>query len=143
VPPTPEEPGDLVEGLEGPTGTTVNRYRDLLSAMFKRAVRLGLVPVNPVKEIPKFREAGAPWPSCPRRRRPRSGTRSRSELRPAFVVALHTGLRWGEQASLRWRLQAAVEHLVAAPPAAPGRMEVGLELDSAGAGQVSETAKRR
>src|SRR6266446_1645798 len=35
-----------------------NRCRDLLSGMFKRAIRLGLVSTNPVKGIPKLKEPG-------------------------------------------------------------------------------------
>ncbi len=37
---------------------SVNRLRDRLSGMFKRARRLCLVSVNPVTEIPKLKEAG-------------------------------------------------------------------------------------
>ena len=38
---------------------SVNRLRDRLSGMFKRAKRLGLVAANPVTDIPKLKEAGA------------------------------------------------------------------------------------
>jgi hypothetical protein len=38
---------------------SVNRLRDRLSGMFRRALRLGLVPANPVKDIPKLKEAGS------------------------------------------------------------------------------------
>ena len=49
---------ELDQLLEGRTGATRNRYRDLCSRMFKRAVRLGLVVANPVKGIPKVPETG-------------------------------------------------------------------------------------
>jgi hypothetical protein len=39
------------------TGAAVNRYRDRLSGMFKRALRPGLVERNPVTGIPKHRES--------------------------------------------------------------------------------------
>jgi hypothetical protein len=42
----------------GVAPATVNRYRDRLSGMFKRAVRLGLVTANPVTGIPKRKESG-------------------------------------------------------------------------------------
>jgi hypothetical protein len=38
--------------------TLGSRYRDVLSGMFKRAMRLGLVASNPVRGMPKLREAG-------------------------------------------------------------------------------------
>jgi integrase len=88
---------------EGRMGSTVNRYRDLVSAMFKRAVRLGLVPTNPVKGIPKFRETGQRivWLGTEEEATLRDALPER--LRPAFTLAVHAGLRWSEQASLRWR----------------------------------------
>ena len=48
----------LTTGKRAIAPATRNRYRDLLSGMFKRAVRLGLVGSNPVKVIPKVKEAG-------------------------------------------------------------------------------------
>ena len=38
------------------TKATANRYRDLLSGMFKRAIRDGHLAVNPVKSVSKFLE---------------------------------------------------------------------------------------
>jgi integrase len=89
--------------LEGRTGATRNRYRDLCSGMFKRALRLGLVPTNPVKGIPKIRETGQrlAFLSPAEEQAVRDALPER--LRPAFTVAVHTGLRFSEQASLRWR----------------------------------------
>jgi integrase len=89
--------------LEGRTGATRNRYRDLCSGMFKRAVRLGLVSTNPVTGIPKIRETGQRLAFLD----PVAETALRDalpeRLRPAFTVAVHTGLRHSEQAGLRWR----------------------------------------
>src|SRR5262249_18791552 len=82
---------------------SVNRLRDRLSGMFKRARRLSLVTVNPVSEIPKLKEAGgrlafvspfgedAVLASLP------------VERRPLVVLAVNTGLRWSEQAALVWQ----------------------------------------
>jgi site-specific recombinase XerD len=47
----------LREGERAVSPASVNRYRDLLSGLFKRALRLGLVASNPVRGIPKLREA--------------------------------------------------------------------------------------
>ena len=89
---------------------TRNRYRDLLSGMFKRAVRLGLVIANPVKGIPKVREAGGRVLYLPpaTKERPANEEAALSkalptDLRPLFLVSLHTGLRWSEQSALRWQ----------------------------------------
>jgi site-specific recombinase XerD len=82
---------------------SVNRLRDRLSGMFKRARRLGLALVNPVAGVPKLREAGgrlaflsppgeaALLAAMPPRRR------------ALVILAVNTGLRWSEQASLRWQ----------------------------------------
>jgi hypothetical protein len=43
----------LTAGERAIAPATRNRYRDLLSGMFKRAVRLGLVGSNPVKGFPR------------------------------------------------------------------------------------------
>src|SRR3989442_2196819 len=58
-------PGDVerfLRGLrEGPgavTGATANRYRDRISGLYKRAIRLGLVATNPAKGIRKAKEPG-------------------------------------------------------------------------------------
>lgn len=81
---------------------TTNRYRDLLSALFKRAVRDGHVAVNPVRAVPKLKEnnkrvayitvdeEGAIQEALP------------PEYRPHFTISINTGLRWSEQMNLRW-----------------------------------------
>lgn len=84
------------------SGAAVNRYRDRLSGLFKRALRLGLVERNPVTGIPKHKEPGgrivyltgeeeaAIWDALP------------GSPRPMLTVASHTGLRWSEQMRLTW-----------------------------------------
>jgi integrase len=89
--------------LEGRTGATRNRYRDLLSGMFKRAVRLGLVATNPVTRIPKVKETGQRLAFLDPLGEGALRDALPPRLRPAFVVAVHTGLRHSEQAGLRWR----------------------------------------
>ena len=87
----------------GRSRATVNRYRDLLSAVFKRALRDGLVSSNPVRTVGKFKEAGERllWLT------PEEETAIREALAPdlrlLFTVSVHTGLRWGEQVGLRWK----------------------------------------
>jgi integrase len=78
--------------------------------MFKRAVRLGLVGSNPVKVIPKVKEAGGRVVYLPPTTKERSAHEDSAltkalpaELRPLFLVSVHTGLRWSEQSALRWQ----------------------------------------
>jgi integrase len=79
-----------------------NRFRDQLSGMFKRAVRLGLLTTNPVKGIPKVKPGGrvlflgSEEEDAVRAALPEA-------LRPPFTVSVNTGLRWSEQAGLEWR----------------------------------------
>ena len=81
---------------------TVNRYRDRLSGMFKRAIRRRLVTVNPVHGIEKLKEPGGRLVYL-------TSTDERAvqaalpvHLRPLFTVSVHTGLRWSEQIGLTW-----------------------------------------
>jgi integrase len=92
------------------SGATRNRHRDLLSAMYKRAVRLGLVTTNPVHGIPKMREPGGRLVYLPPARPGRPADEETalrdalsSDLRPLFIVSINTGLRWSEQCRLEWR----------------------------------------
>ena len=82
---------------------TVNRYRDLLSGMFKRAIRLGLLASNPVKGIGKLKEAGARVVFLTAGEDQALKGALPAELQPLFALSVHTGLRWSEQAALRWR----------------------------------------
>lgn len=93
----------LLNGLmDGRTPATVNRFRDQLSGMFKRAVRLGLVSGNPVTGIPKLRESsGRVVYLTPEDERALHDALP-EVLRPMMTVAIYTGLRWSEQARLQW-----------------------------------------
>lgn len=92
------------------SGATRNRHRDLMSAMYKRAVRLGLVAINPVRGVPKMREAGGRLvylpPAAPGRPAYEEDALRDAlplELRAPFVVSVNTGLRWSEQSRLEWK----------------------------------------
>jgi len=100
------------------SGATRNRYRTTLHAMYNRALRHGIVPVNPVHGITRAKEPEgrtlylAPDDEAAVRGQldpegPRSGRRTldarRGDLRPLFTVSVNTGLRWSEQRRLEWR----------------------------------------
>ena len=94
---------------DGLSPATVNRYRDRLSAMFKRGVRLGFVKTNPVTGIEKHKEPGGrivylPAGSATRPAHEEHALRAvlPEPERDLFIVSVHTGLRWSEQKRLRW-----------------------------------------
>ena len=93
---------ELREGDRPVTGATTNRYRDRLSGMFTRAVRLGLVERNPVHGIAKAKEAGGRVAYLTAAEEAAVRDQLAPWLRPLFAFSLHTGLRWSEQAALRW-----------------------------------------
>jgi site-specific recombinase XerD len=95
----------LQEGDRAVSAASVNRYRDLLSGLFKRAQRLGLIASNPVRGIPKLREAGRRLVYLPAYGPEETALRQAlpSALRPPFTLSLHTGLRWSEQRALHWQ----------------------------------------
>jgi integrase len=100
----------FLDSLTNVAPATRNRYRDLLSGMFKRAKRLGLMASNPVQGIPKAKEAGGRIVYLPPATKDRPAHEQEAlyaalsdEYRPAFVFSINTGLRWSEQAALCWR----------------------------------------
>jgi integrase len=102
--------GSLLEGDNAVSPATRNRYRDLLSGLFKRAKRFGLIATNPVTGIPKLRESAGRLIYLPPATKERAPYEEEAlinalpeHFRPLFRVAIHTGLRWSEQARIRWR----------------------------------------
>jgi integrase len=96
-------------GRDAVSQATANRYRDLLSAMYRRAIRLGHVTTNPVKGVEKFKEPGGRVVYLPPASKDRSAFEEEAmrealpqKYRPDFIISVHTGLRWSEQMNLRW-----------------------------------------
>src|SRR5215510_5092108 len=81
---------------------TANRYRDLLSAIYKRAVRDGHVTMNPVRPVSKFKENNERVSFLTPDEEEAVYKALSGDLRPHFLVSIHTGLRWTEQMNLRW-----------------------------------------
>ncbi len=103
------------------TQATANRYRDQLSAMFKRAIRLGLLTTNPVTGVPKFREAGQRLSYLTLEEEAAVSDALAPRLRPAFTVSVQTGLRWSEQAGLRWSDVDILTGIITVPLSKNGR----------------------
>jgi site-specific recombinase XerD len=94
---------DLKRG--GLSGSTVNRYRALVSSIFTYAVRSGLAQTNPVARVKRFRENE----SRIRYLLADEETKLRAVIRrecpdrePELDLALYTGMRRGEQFTLKW-----------------------------------------
>jgi integrase len=94
----------IEERLTEVSQATANRYRDRLSAMFKRAERLGIIPKrsNPVAGVPKFRECGGRIVNLTSVQEAAIREALAPAMRPYFDFAVHTGFRWSKQMALRW-----------------------------------------
>ena len=96
--------------------------------MFKRALRLGLVPTNPVTGIAKAKEPGGRILYLPPTTPDRPAFEENAlrdalalELRPLFKVSVQTGLRWSEQVGLRWRDVDLLARVITVPRSKHGR----------------------
>lgn len=90
---------------DGRSGSTVNRYRSLLSNIFAVGVRSGAVPFNPISRVEKFRESDSRirFLDAEEEKSLRAAVRAQSEEHEAELdLALHTGVRRGEQFGLTW-----------------------------------------
>jgi site-specific recombinase XerD len=87
------------------SGSTVNRYRSLLSNIFAVGVRSGALPFNPVSRVEKFRESDSRirFLDAEEEKSLRAAVRAQSDEHEAELdLAIHTGIRRGEQFGLTW-----------------------------------------
>ncbi|HVB98387.1 MAG TPA: site-specific integrase [Candidatus Dormibacteraeota bacterium] len=85
---------------------TVNQYRALLSLTYSLAVRAGKVPENPLRRVPirRTNNARVRFLTVQEEMELRSALRRLCPRRePEVDLALHTGMRRGEQYGLRWQ----------------------------------------
>jgi site-specific recombinase XerD len=90
---------------ESRSGSTVNRYRSLLSNIFTVGIRSGTVAFNPVSRVDKFRESDSRirFLDAEEEKSLRAAVRAQSvEHEAELDLALHTGIRRGEQFGLTW-----------------------------------------
>jgi len=88
------------------SGSTVNRYRSLLSSIFSYAVRMGKLPANPVARFQRYKENEhrVRFLAADEETALRKAIVARDpRLEPLFELALYTGIRRGEQFSLQWQ----------------------------------------
>lgn len=89
--------------LESRARATANRYRDLLSGIFRRAIRDGHATDNPVRAVSKFKENNERVTFLTDAEEAAVWATLVPKHRPLFVVSVHTGLRWSEEVGLRWQ----------------------------------------
>jgi integrase len=109
---TPAEqitPQRVMEFLAGNTKTkaTYNRWRSLLSLIFRWAIENGKVSLNPIHKVPRHKNEDN---KRTRFLRPEEEERLRKVIRehwpeeePILELYLHTGLRGGNLFDLRWK----------------------------------------
>lgn len=93
-------------GRAGRAPAAVNQYRALLSLTFSLAVRAGKVSENPLRRVPVRRtnNARVRFLTLAEEATLRQAIRRSCPARePEIDLALHTGMRRGEQYSLRWQ----------------------------------------
>jgi integrase len=91
---------------EGRTPATVNRYRTLLSLTFSLAVRNGKLVSNPVRLVRRRKENNERVRFLDDEEEVKLRAKiqeSHPEHEAEFDLALHTGMRRGEQYGLRWQ----------------------------------------
>lgn len=87
----------------GAAKPTVNRDLALASAVYRWALALGLVEVNPFRRVPRLSERGRGRETYLTAEESRSLTAAASpDFRPLLIAALSTGARKGELLALRW-----------------------------------------
>jgi site-specific recombinase XerD len=84
--------------------STLNRYRSLISSVFSFAVRAGRVAANPATRVQRYPEndSRVRWLRADEISVLR-GVLQNAVHEAEFDLALHTGMRRGEQWGLRWR----------------------------------------
>jgi len=104
-------PQDIERKLEelakdGRQPSTLNRYRALLSLVFSLAVRNQKLTINPVRQVKRKKENNERVRFLDEKEE-KALRKKIQELYPAceaeFDLALHTGMRRGEQYRLRWQ----------------------------------------
>lgn len=102
---TPARIEEILAGLKrsGLSHSTVNLYRFFLSSILSHGVKLKLIPANPVAQVKNYPENALRL----RYLLPEEEARLRKEFVQdshewEFELALHTGMRRGEQFFLRW-----------------------------------------
>jgi integrase len=121
---------------------TVNRYRSLISAIFKRAVRDGYAPANPVKAVAKLAEPAGRVAYLGDLEEQAILDALAPAFRPHFLFSINTGLRFSEQMNLLWRDVDVLTGLVTVQRGKNGQRRQ-VEMNSTVRGIVMDLAAKR
>lgn len=89
----------------GLTGSTLNRYRSLISSIFTWAIQVGRLEANPLGAVKRYPESASRvrYLLDDEEKRLRSVIRRSCPAREAELdLALYTGMRKGEQFTMKW-----------------------------------------
>jgi integrase len=87
-------------------GATANRYRTLLSSIFSFGVRSEKIALNPVRNVSRFKESEhrTRFLDADEEKALRAAVRKENaDYEAELDLALHTGIRRGEQFALKWQ----------------------------------------
>ncbi len=101
---TPDRIEETLAQLRRSVSTsTTNRYRSLIGSIFSFAVRAGRIAMNPVNRVKRYREneSRLRWMKDSEEAAVRKHLSA--EHAAEFDLALHTGMRRGEQYGLKWK----------------------------------------
>jgi integrase len=140
---TPADVERFRDGLLETRGrATANRYRALLSAIYRRAIRQGAAEGNPVRVVPAFRENGERVTYLTPEEEQAVLAALTPAHRPLFVVSVNTGLRWSEQVGLRWRDVDVLTGFLTVPRSKHGQAR-RVPMNSAVRGVLMDLAAQR
>jgi site-specific recombinase XerD len=123
----------------GNAGSTVNRYRALLSTFFTYGIRTEKIKMNPMARVKRFKEPQnrVRYLTAEEEKRLRAEIRAKCpEHEPELDLALNTGMRRGEQFTLQWKN-------VSIPTAVAGEAPSGLLIVEGKSGKRPVTANSK
>lgn len=104
---SPERIDEVLATLRraGLSSSTCNRYRSFLSSVFTFAVNTNRIAANPVAKVKRFKEnePRVRWLTDDEEKQLRAALMDEPEHELELDLALHTGMRRGEQWGLRWQ----------------------------------------
>jgi integrase len=103
---------------------SVNRELELLSKIFSMAIKFGVTEKNPCAEVKRLLEENKRTRYLLDEEEPRllgALTGRRAHLRPLVVIAIGTGMRLGDQLSLRWEQIDFQRNMIFVPNSKTGR----------------------